>query len=163
MDKDNKELFITEIDSERKINSLELLNNVRKEHMKVRDVVVAFRNKVDNMIEKQRQEYIQAYETHMQDVQKELHNLREKVFEIANDETKNERTEKLKGELKYLKQLALQLETNSDELRTKMANLVKKIYSVEKSRDWMLMKLRKAKKKYNQLITSKKYICFDFH
>jgi len=70
-----------------------------------------------------------AYESHVQDVQKELHSLREKVYEIANDDTKNERTEKLQNDLKHFKTEALQLETSSEELRTGMAKLVQKIYS----------------------------------
>jgi peptidoglycan hydrolase CwlO-like protein len=43
------------------------------------------KSKVEILIDKQRQEYIQAYETHMQDIQKELHVLRVKVKEIDND------------------------------------------------------------------------------
>jgi hypothetical protein len=134
----SSDLFITEVDASRKIidtshlfsNDQDLLHNVRKEHTKVREVVDAFRIKVDKLIDKQRLEYIQAYENHVQDVQKELHNLREKVYEIANDDTKNERTEKLKLELKYYKNEALQLETDSDEIRSTLARLMKQLYSV---------------------------------
>jgi hypothetical protein len=36
-------------------------------------------------VDKQRAEYMLAYENHMQDVQKELYLLREKVQEIATD------------------------------------------------------------------------------
>lgn len=128
----SSDLFLTEIDSERKRTLVdhELLMNVRKDHLKIREVVTAFRSKVDKLIDKQRQEYIQAYESHMQDVQKELHSLREKVNEIANDDTKNERTEKLKNDLNSFKDQAIQLETDSDELRVAMARLVRKIYTV---------------------------------
>ena len=129
------DLFITEIDTgERKLKSTEpeadLLFNVRKDHLKVREVVNAFRSKVDRLIDKQRHEYIQAYENHMQDVQKELHSMREKVFEIANDDTKNERTEKLKSDLDNFKDEAIQLETDADELRITMSTLVRRIYAV---------------------------------
>lgn len=154
------DLFITEVDAERQTRfhqaeSEDLLVNVRKDHLKVREVVNAFRSKVDRLIDKQRHEYIQAYESHMQDVQKELHSMREKVFEIANDDTKNERTDKLKSDLDNFKDEAIRLETDADELRITMSNLVRRIYSVERSRDWMLKKLRQAKKKYNTLIKEK--------
>jgi hypothetical protein len=130
---DSHDLFITEIDSERKnYKDLDLLVNVRKEHGKIKEVIAAFRNKVDRLIDKQRQEYIQAYESHVQDVQKELHTLRDKVYEIANDDTKNERTEKLKNDLKHYKTEALKLETGSEDLRISMARLVQKIYSAGK-------------------------------
>ncbi len=135
----SNDLFITEIDSTRRLygydnqyQDLDLLQNVRKEHNKVKEIVDSFKNKVDKLIDKQRQDYIQAYETHVQDVQKELLNLREKVFEIANDDTKNERTEKLKDDLKIYKQEAIQLEEGSDELRSTMARLVRELYSAGK-------------------------------
>ena len=81
------EAFITGIDAG---GSSNLLEQVRQDNTKMKQIVGAFSNKVETLIEKQRNEYIQAYESHMQEVQKELHSLREKVADIANDETKNE-------------------------------------------------------------------------
>lgn len=160
MNSDQKELFLTRVDvGGGKLGSIsshrELLSQVRKEHIKIQEVVDAFRSKVDRMVDKQRQEYVSAYEAHIQDVQKELHQLREKANQIANDHTKNERTEKLKADLNHYKNEALQLETDSDEVRIEMAHLVKQVYSVEKYRDWMLKKLRQAKAKYNYLVKGK--------
>jgi peptidoglycan hydrolase CwlO-like protein len=130
----SSDLFITEIDASRRLNNdssrnTDLLHKVREDHQKLKEVVDTFRHKVDKLIDKQRQEYIQAYENHVQDVQKELHNLRDKVYEIANDDTKNERTEKLKGDLQNYKNEAIKLEEDSDELRSVMARLVRQIYS----------------------------------
>jgi uncharacterized protein YukE len=176
----SSELFITEIDSTRKLlePQVDRLEHVRNEHKKVKEIVENFRSKVDKLVDRQRQEYVQAYETHVQDVQKELHHLREKVYEIANDETKNERTEKLKEDLKNYKNEAIQLEEDSDELRSTMARLVRTIngagnnmfyvfssrlliylffvlFFSEKSRDWLLKKLRVEKKRYNTLLREK--------
>jgi hypothetical protein len=149
------DFFLTHLDAEFQQHTDEILANARKEHKKINDVVNFFRSKVDKMIDKQRIEYIQAYESHMQDVQRELHTLRDKVNEMANNHTKNERTEKLKAEIIQFKSDALQLETDSDYLRTVMAKTVHKIYTVEKSRDWMLRRLRRAKKEYNTLLKEK--------
>ena len=135
----SSDLFITEIDSTRRLNevkNLDLLENVRKDHKTLKDVVDAFKYKVDKLIDKQRQEYVQAYETHIQDVQKELHSLREKVFQIANDDTKTERTEKLKVDLQNYKAEAIELEEDSDELRSTMAALLRKLYSAGR---WLLL------------------------
>ena len=52
-------------------------------------MVESFSMKVKNLVDKQRKEYLYAYENHMLDVQKELYALREKVTDIANDDTKN--------------------------------------------------------------------------
>lgn len=124
------DFFLTHLDAEFQQHTDEILANARKEHKKINDVVNFFRSKVDKMIDKQRIEYIQAYESHMQDVQRELHTLRDKVNEMANNHTKNERTEKLKAEIIQFKSDALQLETDSDYLRTVMAKTVHKIYTV---------------------------------
>ena len=154
------ESFITGVDvGGGQLNSL--LEPVRVENKKVKEVVTRFSNKVENLIEKQRNEYIQAYESHMQEVQKELHSLREKVADIANDETKNEKTESLKVNQKKYKEEALKLESDSDEILKKIKKLLRKIYTVEKSRDWMLRRLRQAKQEYNQLIKGECRMCLQ--
>jgi predicted nucleic acid-binding Zn-ribbon protein len=133
------DFFLTEVNHTRNLQNAsanlkettkEFLETIRKDNEKLLDVVAAFRNKVDKMVDKQRSEYILAYEGHMQDIQRELHNLRDKVQEIANNQTKNERTEKLKAEITRLKNDAIQLETESDDLRSKMSKTVQKIYTV---------------------------------
>ncbi len=127
----SSEAFLTEVSSTDvgKVRSA-LLVPIRQEHIKITQVVDSFRKKVDVLIDKQRNEYILAYENHMQDVQKELHTLREKVAEIANDETKNEKTEELKSnQIKY-KSEAIKLEHDSDDIRNKMRVMVRKIYTV---------------------------------
>ena len=124
------EAFITGIDAG---GSSNLLEQVRQDNTKMKQIVGAFSNKVETLIEKQRNEYIQAYESHMQEVQKELHSLREKVADIANDETKNEKTETLKQNQKKYKEEALKLEFDSDEILKKIKKLVRKVYTVGKS------------------------------
>lgn len=66
----------------------------------------------------------------MSDVQKELHQLREKVAEIANDETKNEKTASLKQEQSMYKAEALRLLGDSDDCRKKIRSLVKQTYAL---------------------------------
>ena len=133
---DKSDTFLTHVDAS-KNNATDplalyqqILLQVRKEHTKIQEVVDAFRSKVDRMVDKQRAEYVSAYEHHIQDVQKTLHTLREKATEIANDQTKNERTEKLKADLSKYKNEALQLEIDSEEMTVEMGKLVKKVYSV---------------------------------
>jgi chromosome segregation ATPase len=131
---DHNEAFITGIDAggldKYGKGSKTLLDPVRKEHKKMKEVVHYFSTKVESLVDKQRNEYIQAYESHMQEVQKELHSLREKVADIANDETKNEKTESLKANQKKYKEEALKLETDSDEILKKIKKLIRKIYTV---------------------------------
>jgi len=50
------ELFITGIDFDRRsYKDVDLLVNVRKEHTKIKDVINSFQQKVDKLIDKQRQ------------------------------------------------------------------------------------------------------------
>jgi ATP-dependent Lon protease len=120
--------FITGIDAGGA--NTNLLEQVRQDNEKMKQIVGAFSNKVETLIDKQRNEYILAYEGHMQEVQKELHSLREKVADIANDETKNEKTETLKLNQKKYKEEALKLESDSDEILKKIKKLVRKVYTV---------------------------------
>ena len=66
----------------------------------------------------------------MSDVQKELHQLREKVAEIANDETKNENIASLKKEQSTFKSEALRLLGDSDDSRRKIRSLVRETYAL---------------------------------
>jgi hypothetical protein len=51
---------------------------------------------VNNMVDTQREHYMLAYEKHMYNVQIELHALREKVTEIANDKTRDEKVKQVR-------------------------------------------------------------------
>eukprot|EP01036_Dinobryon_divergens_P030860 gene30860-40168_t len=149
--------FITEVDNQQKLRphiyqDVELMDQCRKDYSKIKEVVKTFSLKVETLIDKQRHEYVQAYENHMSDVQKELHQLREKVAEIANDETKNENISRLKKEQTTYKSEALRLLGESDDCRKLIRSLVRQTYALEKTRDWMLEKLRQAKKEYTFLI-----------
>lgn len=132
------ELFnLTEVDqlahkSHLQEDQTDRMDKVRKEHKKLTAVVDSFREKVDNMVIKQRLEYLQAYETHVQEIQKEIHSLRLTVLELANEQTKHERKEKLKAELDLLKSSALKFETEADELRSVVVNLVRKLCQIGK-------------------------------
>lgn len=142
MSSSDSELFnLTEVDNQLTLaNKTSLIQEehkdrmekVRQEHKKLQDVVENFRLKVDKMVGKQRLEYLQAYETHIQEIQKEIHSLRLTVCELANEQTKAERKEKLKAELDLLKSNALKYETESDELRSVVVNLVRKLCQIGK-------------------------------
>jgi chromosome segregation ATPase len=109
-----------------------LLGKVRDEYGRLVEVVRAFGGKVDIMVEKQRIEYMQAYENHMQDVQKELYFLREKVNEIANDLTKEEKIKSLEADQQFYRNETLSLDSSNNELRKKLRMLTGRMRSVGK-------------------------------
>ena len=80
-------------------------------------------SQVDQLVEKQRSEYVQAYEFHMSDVQRELYNLREKATAIANDTTREEKIKKLDSDQKWFRNEAMRLDVETNEYRKKMRNI----------------------------------------
>jgi len=89
-----------------------------------------------------------AYEHHMIDVQRELHNLREKATAIANDTTREEKVKKLDADQKWFRNEAMRLDVDTNVYRKKMRDIKVLIQSTERERDWLLEKLRTAKAQY---------------
>lgn len=150
-------VFLTDVDAGDGAKRSELnsssskLEGVRREHEKIMEVVGAFNKKVGNMIDRQRTEYLAAYEHHMQDIQRELHVLRETVAEIAGDKTRTEKLASLKKDEQYFKNEALLYDIETNELRKKLQGITGTMHTIERERDWFLKKLRSAKKHYNYL------------
>jgi hypothetical protein len=94
---------------------------------------------------------MQAYETHMQDVQKELFLLREKVHILKTDETRALKMKSLEDDQNKLKAESIQLDEENNELRKKLRALTVTMQSTERDRDWLLKKLRLAKGKFKRL------------
>lgn len=121
---------------------------IRKDYVKLQSVVKSFSQKVDVLVDKQRAEYMHAYEHHMIDVQRELHNLREKATAIANDTTREEKIKKLDSDQKWFRNEAMRLDVDTNVYRKKMRDIKVLIQSTERERDWLLEKLRTAKAQY---------------
>ena len=88
--------------------------------------------KVDVLVDKQRAEYMHAYEHHMIDVQRELHNLREKATAIANDTTREEKIKKLDSDQKWFRNEAMRLDVDTNVFRKKMRDIKVMIQSTGK-------------------------------
>lgn len=143
--------FLTEIDSTRVKPKNPKLENVRKDHQKVLEVVTAFGKKIGNLADKQRNEYMLAYENHMIDIQRELHQLREKAKEITNKKTMDDKIKSLIVEEEHFKTTALEYDTETNLLRKRLRRITDDLLTHEKERDWLLRKLRESKKKYSAL------------
>lgn len=148
---DDINAFLTEIETVRPKSKATKLANVRKEHEKLQSVINSFNGKVGSMVDKQRSEYMQAYEHHMQDVQRELHLLRNKVLDIANDKTREDKLSTLASEEQFFKTEALTFDVETNNMRKRLRRLTSTMQSVERERDWLLKKLRETKKKYSHL------------
>ena len=113
MDDGDSRAFLTGLDLDvvpvREKVKDERLGQVRKDHKKLMEIVGQFGNKVGGMIDKQRYEFMNAYEQHIQDVQNELQSLREKVAEISGEETRKAKLKSLDADQTKLKAEALRL------------------------------------------------------
>lgn len=147
--------FITEVKIKDKPISEynEQFERVRGEHAKLMAAVMKYNEKIALLQDKQRQEYITAYEHHMINVQKELHTLREKATAIANDRTRDEKLKKLDLDTQSFRNESLRLDMVSNELRKTLRAMTSTLQTVERERDWLLKKLQQAKKKYKRIRT----------
>ena len=86
--------------------------------------------KVALLQDKQRQEYSQAYEGHMVNVQKELFSLREKATAIANDTTRDEKLQKLDSDTKIYRNEALKLDQSTNDLRKHLLSMTNALNTI---------------------------------
>jgi hypothetical protein len=134
-DSNDSHFFLTDIDirSRGRLHGKNaILEPLRKEHSKIQDLVQAFRSKVDLMIDRQRSDFAQAYEYHIYDVHKELHYLREKVNEIANDKARNEKMQHLDSQQNLYRSEALRLDVDTTEMQKRLRSVTAKIQSIGK-------------------------------
>jgi hypothetical protein len=132
------------------------------DHKKLDEVVDSFRKKVDLMVMKQRAEYEEAYEHHMEGVQKELHFLREKAKEIANDKTKEEKINQLDSDQQFYSNECVRLDAETNELRKRLRRIAGDVHVVERERDWLLGKLRNAKVEYKDMARQRSILMETF-
>lgn len=149
---DDIQAFMTEIASRngKKLKS-EKLANVRKDHAKMIEIVQSFGGKLNTLADKQRVEYMSAYENHMHEVQRELLLLREQAIEVSNQTTRDDKIQSLKEQEEFFKHEALQYDMDSTLLRKKVRTMTEKMHFIEKERDWLIHRLRAGKKEYAAL------------
>ena len=144
-----RQSFITSVNAQRP--GSDELADVRLEHGKLLGVIDAFGVKVDQMVDKQRKEFMEAYDAHMQNIQRELILLRNKVVAID----RNFREEKLKriqaDEEKYRNE-SLRLDKVVQALAERLKVLTSEKKALVSEVDWLLGKFKKEKRKNSRLI-----------
>ena len=152
------EAFITEVNVPKRSsgNKKDVVPlRIRQDNQKLTEVVDAFRSKVDLMVTRQREEYEEAYEHHMEGIQKELHFLREKAKEISDEATKDEKLHQLHDDQVFYSNEAIRLDAEANELRKKLRSLAGTLHNAERERDWLLDKLKNAKGEYKKLSSTR--------
>ena len=127
------------------------LSTSKFEHDKLQAIVTAFGEKIDVMKQNQENEYVEAYDVHMRDVQRQLHELKELLAEVTSESKKAEKLQELQDDQALYKQEAVRLDQSTISGRKKIRDMTAKLHSVERERDWLLKRLRKEKKRLKYL------------
>jgi len=100
---------------------------------------------------RQEKDFLAAYRAHMFNVQKELHETKEKVQRNEMKENKSEKIKLLEEERDWYRKEALRLDTFTTNMKKDLKNMHEKLQSIEEDRDWLEKQL-KASKKQNKLL-----------
>ncbi|KAG2765862.1 hypothetical protein PC129_g18609 [Phytophthora cactorum] len=94
---------------------------VRQKHAQLHDVVGSLSEKISSVLARQERYFLAAYRAHIYNVQKELHEMREKIHRNETVENKSEKIKKIEDERDWYRKEALRL----DAFTTKMTKDLK--------------------------------------
>ncbi|OQR86135.1 hypothetical protein ACHHYP_10921 [Achlya hypogyna] len=156
----NKDTFLTSLrdgvggDDQRRrsgANSPKGMANVRERYAQLHEVVGSLSEKITAVLVRQEKDFLAAYRAHMYNVQKELHDTKEKVTRNETIENKSEKIKLLEEERDWYRKEALRLDTFTTNMKKELKHMKDKLESIEEDRDWLEKQL-KASKKQNKLL-----------
>lgn len=103
------------------------------------------------MLGRQEKDFLAAYRAHMYNVQKELHDMREKMFRNETVENKTEKIKKIEDERDWYRKEALRLDAFTTTMTKDLKYMKEKLEAIEQDRNWLEKQL-KACKKQNKLL-----------
>ncbi|KAF0693580.1 Aste57867_15445 [Aphanomyces stellatus] len=125
--------------------------NVREKYAQLHDVVGSLSDKITAVLVRQEKDFLAAYRAHMYNVQKELHDTKEKILRNETLENKSEKIKLLEEERDWYRKEALRLDAFTSNMKKDLKHMKEKLESIEEDRDWLEKQL-KASKKQNKLL-----------
>ncbi|EQC39786.1 hypothetical protein SDRG_03211 [Saprolegnia diclina VS20] len=125
--------------------------SVRERYAQLHDVVGSLSEKITAVLVRQEKDFLAAYRAHMYNVQKELHDTKEKVTRNETIENKSEKIKLLEEERDWYRKEALRLDAFTTNMKKDLKHMKEKLESIEEDRDWLEKQL-KASKKQNKLL-----------
>ncbi|KDO33742.1 hypothetical protein SPRG_19348 [Saprolegnia parasitica CBS 223.65] len=125
--------------------------SVRERYAQLHDVVGSLSEKITAVLVRQEKDFLAAYRAHMYNVQKELHDTKEKVTRNETIENKSEKIKLLEEERDWYRKEALRLDAFTTTMKKDLKHMKEKLESIEEDRDWLEKQL-KASKKQNKLL-----------
>jgi cob(I)alamin adenosyltransferase len=124
---------------------------VREKHAQLHEVVGTLSEKISAVLGRQERDFLAAYRAHMYNVQKELHEMREKMQRNETAENKTEKVKKIEEERDWYRKEALRLDAFTANMTKDLKYMKEKLESIEEDRNWLEKQL-KACKKQNKLL-----------
>ncbi|GMF37720.1 unnamed protein product [Phytophthora fragariaefolia] len=124
---------------------------VREKHAQLHDVVGSLSEKISAVLARQERDFLAAYRAHMYNVQKELHEMREKIHRNETVENKSEKIKKIEDERDWYRKEALRLDAFTTTMTKDLKYMKENLESIEEDRNWLEKQL-KACKKQNKLL-----------
>ena len=141
--------FITEVKNKQKnlVDSTVRLEEIRKTHESVLGVVDFIGENVNDMVLKQRSEYMIAYEEHMFELHKQIFLLRERLDIITNEKTRDERIKVLKAQLNHFEKSALDWDNKHEIIIEKLRMKSTALDNEESENDWLIDRIQQEQNK----------------
>ncbi|KAK1940566.1 hypothetical protein P3T76_008017 [Phytophthora citrophthora] len=124
---------------------------VREKHAQLHDVVGSLSEKISAVLARQERDFLAAYRAHMYNVQKELHEMREKIHRNETVENKSEKIKKIEDERDWYRKEALRLDAFTTTMTKDLKYMKENLGAIEEDRNWLEKQL-KACKKQNKLL-----------
>ncbi|KAG7380698.1 hypothetical protein PHYPSEUDO_006927 [Phytophthora pseudosyringae] len=124
---------------------------VREKHAQLHDVVGSLSEKISAVLARQERDFLAAYRAHMYNVQKELHEMREKIHRNETVENKSEKIKKIEDERDWYRKEALRLDAFTTTMTKDLKYMKENLEAIEEDRNWLEKQL-KACKKQNKLL-----------
>ncbi|KAG7383999.1 hypothetical protein PHYBOEH_009672 [Phytophthora boehmeriae] len=124
---------------------------VREKHAQLHDVVGSLSEKISAVLARQERDFLAAYRAHMYTVQKELHDMREKIHRNETVENKSEKIKKIEDERDWYRKEALRLDAFTTTMTKDLKYMRENLEAIEEDRNWLEKQL-KACKKQNKLL-----------
>ncbi|KAJ0403088.1 hypothetical protein P43SY_009155 [Pythium insidiosum] len=115
---------------------------VRERHSQLQDAVASLSDKISAVLGRQEKDFLAAYRAHMYNVQKELHDLREKMHRNETVENKNEKIKKIEEERDWYRKEALRLDAFTTSMTKDLKYMREKLESIEEDRGWLEKQLK---------------------
>ncbi|KAG6962087.1 hypothetical protein JG688_00008790 [Phytophthora aleatoria] len=115
---------------------------VRQKHAQLHDVVGSLSEKISSVLARQERDFLAAYRAHMYNVQKELHEMREKIHRNETVENKSEKIKKIEDERDWYRKEALRLDAFTTTMTKDLKYMKENLESIEEDRNWLEKQLK---------------------